>query len=697
MKTKFFFLVASVFFMFQNVRSQSSDSIAWQLDFDQVVVTAQYAPTDSKKAIQNIRVLDRAMIDKQGATNLEQLLQQDLNVRIQQDVLLGSSASVMGVQGPNIKIMIDGVPVIGRLDGNINLSQINLHNVERVEIIEGPMAVNYGTDALGGVINIITKNNQLNPVEITLNQQVETRGETVSNIDAGIRLDDDLLLRVNGGRDHFNGFSNDTLRSSLWYPKEQWYIDASLRKDFGNDHMIRYRFAHFDEEAQNLGRVRRPTFMPYAFDDIYLTQRTDHTLSHEGSLGQNFYLQTTAAYNDFDRVVSMYRLDFSEEGEPDQKNVLISDTTLFDSWLLRSVLASKLDESKINFQLGIELRYEKGSGDRIWEEQSENPAEADIGDYAVFSSIRYQPLKKLSTEVGLRLMHNTRYDAPLIPSVHLKYDFNDDFQFRASYAKGFRSPSLKELFLSFIDINHFIIGNPNLLAETSNNIQLNFNYKHDFKGLTLGVKTQLFYNDINDQIQLFPFIEEDGVIRAVPRGQSNQLAYFNLDLSRIRGVNLKLALQKKRLQLEIGGSRIYYFNPLNDEFSEVDRYTPTTEWSGKINFKVPLVETDFSLFARVVDRFISYYEESTLEGDSARQRVEDGFSLLDATLSRRFWDDRLQLTLGVRNLLDNQQANAVGGGGGAHTDGSTVQIGPGRSFFVNARINVFSKTFKPTQ
>ncbi|MDZ7846145.1 MAG: TonB-dependent receptor plug domain-containing protein [Owenweeksia sp.] len=65
--------------------------------------------------------------------------------------------SRQGLSGAKIKILVDGVPVIGRLDGNIDISQINLSNIERVEIVEGPMSVQDGTDAVAGTINLITK------------------------------------------------------------------------------------------------------------------------------------------------------------------------------------------------------------------------------------------------------------------------------------------------------------------------------------------------------------------------------------------------------------------------------------------------------------------------------------------------------------------------------------------------------------
>src|SRR5690606_8167852 len=104
------------------------------------------------------------------------------NLRISQDGVLGSSLSIMGVSGENIKIMIDGVPIIGRLDGSIDLSQISLNDIERIEIIEGPLSTVYGTNALGGTINLITKKDGLKKWSVQPGVYYESSGQYNSDI-----------------------------------------------------------------------------------------------------------------------------------------------------------------------------------------------------------------------------------------------------------------------------------------------------------------------------------------------------------------------------------------------------------------------------------------------------------------------------------------------------------------------------------
>ena len=121
------------------------------------VITAQYEETSKEKAVNKIRVINREKIDALAAVNLGDVLKNELNVRLSQDNVLGTFMSLQGISGQNVKILVDGIPVIGKLNGSIDVSQINLNDIERIEIVEGPLSVNYGTDALAGTINLITK------------------------------------------------------------------------------------------------------------------------------------------------------------------------------------------------------------------------------------------------------------------------------------------------------------------------------------------------------------------------------------------------------------------------------------------------------------------------------------------------------------------------------------------------------------
>jgi len=94
------------------------------LNMDEVVITAQYAPEKADKSIYKINVINSRQIEQKASTNLADLLSTESNMRLSQGGVLGSSLSMQGLTGENVKFLIDGVPVVGRLNGNIDLSQL---------------------------------------------------------------------------------------------------------------------------------------------------------------------------------------------------------------------------------------------------------------------------------------------------------------------------------------------------------------------------------------------------------------------------------------------------------------------------------------------------------------------------------------------------------------------------------------------
>ena len=158
-----------------------------------MVVTGQYKPVSADKSIYNIKLIGKNRIESKAATNLSDILSDELGIRLSNDPSTGTSMSLQGITGENIKILIDGVPVIGRLEGNIDLSQLNLDNVSQIEMVEGPMSVIYGSNALGGVINIITENSSHSQYKTSINSYYESIGTYNFNFLTSIRREKNRL------------------------------------------------------------------------------------------------------------------------------------------------------------------------------------------------------------------------------------------------------------------------------------------------------------------------------------------------------------------------------------------------------------------------------------------------------------------------------------------------------------------------
>ena len=237
----FSFIISSIELYSQAIET---DTFAYSINIDDVVISAQHSPTSTKNSVHLVHVIKKEEIQQKGFVQLDQVLTQLSSVRINYDPILGSSAKMRGIGSDNIAVLIDGVPVIGRLDGALDLSQISMANIEQIEIIEGPQSVFYGNNAAGGVINLITKKSQLETLNLDINTIWEYPLIQNHSLNAGIKVND-FMFNFGGSYLLDKPFLIDSLRlyetvqineeTSLkrkiypWNPKERKNASASIR------------------------------------------------------------------------------------------------------------------------------------------------------------------------------------------------------------------------------------------------------------------------------------------------------------------------------------------------------------------------------------------------------------------------------------------------------------------------------------
>ncbi|WP_262245456.1 TonB-dependent receptor plug domain-containing protein [Parapedobacter soli] len=150
------FIVPSVSLAQATHTGSSWDSLRTKA-LDEVVVTGQYEPQSIKNSVYRVRTITNDQIRLRASTTVENILNTQLGMRFSNDLTLGETdIQLMGMSGQNVKVLVDGVPLIDRGATKQSLSQIDVNIINRIEVVEGPMSVTYGTDALAGVINIIT-------------------------------------------------------------------------------------------------------------------------------------------------------------------------------------------------------------------------------------------------------------------------------------------------------------------------------------------------------------------------------------------------------------------------------------------------------------------------------------------------------------------------------------------------------------
>lgn len=659
-------------------------------ELEEIVVTAQYTAGSPDKAVHKIRIIDSKTIEQRGATNLKDLFQQEMNIRISQDNILGTGMTIGGVSGENIKILIDGVPMTGRLGGNIDLSQINLSNVERIEIVEGPLSVNYGTNALGGVINIIMKKTQYERLDYGVNTYYESTGQYNADANIGYKFGKNLIS-LTGQRNYFDGWSQndkffkfpkehlaDSSRYNEWKPKEQYMGGVHYHRNM-KTFQLHLVSNFFDEKVTNKGLPRAP-YNETAFDDYYHTLRFSNTANLSGMIGKDKKVNIMVAYNDYHRTKNTFFKDLTTLEESMSLNAGDQDTSRFELISSRGSFSTTKDSTKINYEIGYDFNIDNGYGQRVKNKFQQ------IGDYALYASAEYTPLRKISDtkfqlltiRPGLRYAYNTAYNAPLVPSINVLYKPKERIALRASYAKGFRAPSIKELYFEFIDINHNILGNPDLKAETSDNFQLSGSYSLNAGRKFFRIEPSFYYNDIKNLITL-SYI-------APP----NLNSYVNIGRYLSKGMSLNTSFGEQELMFTLGGNIYWLHSETENEdgMSTMHGYTPEGLASAKYQFIK--TKTNVALYYKYTGKMMMYHFDEN--GDVQINWMGD-YHTMDVTVSQPLFKRQVVLAFGVKNLLNVKYIGLSGNSHASHTGShsahsTTMPVNWGRSFFVNIKVNL---------
>ncbi len=632
-------------------------------DIQEVVVTGQHKITSVDKSIYDIKLIGSKEIESRAVNNLSDLLSNELNIRLNHDPSTGTGMQLQGLSGENVKILIDGVPLIGRLNGNIDLSQINLDNVDHIEIIEGPMSVIYGSNALAGVVNIIMKQNIYADFKFELHAYYESVG--IYNINSGLSIKKKKhVFDVSGGRNFFDGFSRtDSSRRMDYKPKEQYNVGLIYTYN-GKNTLLRYNSDSFKETLVDRSEAYPAPYYNWGSDIWNYTDRLNNSLSVRYDISDKSNIDFLAAYSYYDRVKLKYikNLETLERGL--STNSDDHDTSIFTSILVRAIYNTGFFNSNLTLQSGIELNRETGSGKRILNTKE------NIGDYAAYASLKWAANKYVSIQPGLRYAYNTKYKAPLVPSVNLQINAFKTI-LRVSYSRGFRAPSLKELYLMFYDSNHQIEGNDSLKAEYSHSFNASaktkFQFgKHDF---VTGIKS--YYNSVENMIILVQ-VNPDNLLwyRNENRGHFESLgieAFINYRVNTF--INTEFAYSKAGRKEETNNSEEFIFSTNFNTLLGLNfmKNTAGINFVYKYNGKYPV------------------YRPAE-DGTIIPVYMNDHHSA-DVSLTKSFPKNSVTITTGIKNIFNTVSIGDIQGGHGT-SDGNSSLVGWGRTYFLDLRIKI---------
>ncbi len=633
-------------------------------EIDEVVISAQYTPQREKNAIYKVKVISAEEIARKSANNLRELLQQELNIDLSQGSVFGTSVEMQGLSKENIKILIDGVPVIGRLNGVIDLNQINLNNIDHIEIIEGPVSVFYGTDATGGIINLITKKTQDKKFEGKVYGYYEDIQAMRLGVNFGYRFGKNTI-KIGGGNYRFYGYSTiDSLRSKNWAPRNQYFANLLVNHNFGKVKMV-FKSDFSNEELTTQGDPDRHGKIK---DIDYFTRRIDNSLNFRGNVFGKKYINATFSFLDYQRYHNAYNINPETwEGTLSETDNKEHSVVTFNYAGVQAQLGTNDSSKKLNYALGLDINTEATTGERILDNKKR------IDTYALLGSLNYKIKQKIELQPSARVTINSAYGSLISPAFNAKVKINENNQVRFSYGRGFRAPSLKELYLDF-HINagpftYFISGNEDLEVEKSHSFDLRYTFTHSLrKNQSIAINPSVYYNEVTNLITLSDMID-------------SKRHYINIDQFRSVGGKIDVNYTiSKALQLKTGFNYYGRYSDLKEDYIEKLLYTP--EISAGVQYEIPKIKTLLDIYYKYTGERSGYTEGDT--ADEIVRTTRESYNNLDISLSRNFYNDTFQVALGVKNVFDVKDVETTNETGEAHA--RNMQLW-GRTFFVRASYN----------
>ncbi len=409
-------------------------------------------------------VVDRSQIEDTGARTAKDVLIEQVGAGLQVHAGGGQGhVSINGIPNSGVLVLVDGRRVLGRDgNGNLNLEDFDLAGVERVEIVKGAGSALYGSDALGGVVNIVTR-------------RATTPGLTNSLALTGgsygdVRLSDTLGWRAGRGGISsavswrtYDGFDLSPSNPQTIGQPESRFRTATLNGDLRlSDRVSVNGVAGYTRRAIDNYFFAGPTQL----GSVYNSQRElrRYTLSPDVDvvLGDRTVVSAGMTYGKYDRDERQIYPNNEIAVVPWQEWNREMRVTGRQTW--------RAFGREHFLQAGYEHRRERldrasllvpGTGER----------ESSRGLNVVWLQQEVQASDRLSVAAGFRVDSSSDYGEAVSPKVSAVYALDARQRLRASYGKGFRAPRFNELYLN---TPPFFVGNPDLRPERSHTVTMGY-------------------------------------------------------------------------------------------------------------------------------------------------------------------------------------------------------------------------------
>lgn len=625
-------------------------------------------------------VISRQEIEMMGSRRLDEVLKEQTGLAIVNDIGSGSRAVGLQMQGFDsgyTMIMIDGQPMVGRNNGNFDLSRITVSNIERIEIIKGASSCLFGSEALAGVINIVTRKNINHPQAMAA-----LRYGSFNMVDATLE-----------GETPFAGKKGSAYLSGNYYRTDGFNANPYLNEGKTAPPFNSFAF-------QGRGRYLLTENSTLSFNGRYVTRHSDNNISYgvqptKDVLDEQDLNGSVALNNNFNnglKLKSQYYLTRYKTAQDitDLNSGMVIPGNSFEQYVHRGEVQGVKRVSEV-----IELTA-GGGGAYEWLQNTAYRGSKSMANYFAYAQANWHPAAKLAVTGGARYDYHDLYGGKVNPSLGMQYQLMNNFTLKAAVATGFKTPNFQQLYLVFTNLQtgYTVLGSEEfwreikilqdagqimsvfpsaqnigkLRPERSVSYSGGFNYS-PLSSLKLDVN--VFYNDMKD------FINSEQV--AVKTNNQQVFSYMNIAKAYTTGAEIGLnwsvtsaftvsagyqllyAVDKGVVDSIKNGTGLYGF-VYDTDINNV-RASARKDYFGLNNRSRHMANVKFSYQHQksgLTGTFrINYRSKYGFSEDNKANKFLDpydtyvrSFFLLNAAIQKTFYNKHLQFQLTADNLMN---------------------------------------------
>ena len=488
------FLESAAFSQIHQMERIDSSAVSRTYNLNPVVVTGSGHHQRLKSTATPVHVLSSQEIREQGISTFDGALIRMMPQASMAPSSMGTFLRLNGLGNKYILVLINGQKLNGDISNNVDLNRINMSRVKRIEVLDGAASSLYGSDAIAGVINIITDQPTQQLIGVTSDTRVSGKGQLTENVTLDI-FKNGFGSYTSYSHDQADSYQNNDLEYVKGSDTETQRTIAPLFTGYRAD-IIGQKFTYAPNQhlALNAGLdySYKKTDRPETRSDI--TGGTDYEMRYKGFRWNIGGIYKFTAKNSLQANFTVDRFRYGKEYDVATKSNAVGDYVQSKK--------QRMMDGEVKAILGL-LKDATTIFGADWRKDYLTATSGDINEHvyslAAYAQHEQKFLKDFTATVGLRLTHHETFKNHLTPKATLMYA-PGNFRFRATYSAGFRAPGLDELYYHYFSVNRgkaqISFGNQDLKPEKSNYFSLNAEYRDE----VIAVSVTGFLNRINDMV-----------------------------------------------------------------------------------------------------------------------------------------------------------------------------------------------------